>query len=395
MDKWQIVALISVCLLQGVLITLLILQRSRGARAERRVQQAVDAAPTGMLIVAGSGEILLANTQVEALFGYRRSELLGQQVELLVPSRFRNELERLRRGFFEVPEAHSIRIGRKFFGRREDGSEFPIEIGLNPLQIEKGIALVASVIDMTGRREAEQELRHSHASLRELTGRLLGAQETERRRIARELHDDLGQSLALLSVELDLLQQRPPQDSTQLIARVAQLSSRVKQLSSSIHDLSHQLHPMKLEQLGLVAAIRGLCKELSEGHGLEIEFVHEELPDSITITPQVALCLYRVAQEAFQNITKHSRARHAAVEMRRSAEEICLTIRDDGVGFDATAAARQAGLGLASMRERMRIINGEITFQANSPLGTQINARVPLCAGGAALVELQDEVAVA
>ena len=100
--------------------------------------------------------------------------------------------------------------------------------------------------------------------MRELTGKLLGAEETERRRIARELHDDFGQSLALLSVELDLLQQRPPEDPAQLGQRVARLSSRVKQLSSSIHDLSHQLHPMKLEQLGLVAALRGLCKELSE-----------------------------------------------------------------------------------------------------------------------------------
>src|SRR3954454_22420988 len=150
------------------------------------------------------------------------------------------------------------------------------------------------------RRTAEHELHDSQATLRELTGKLLGAEEMERRRIARELHDDLGQSLALLAVELDLLQQRPPQEANQFVPRLAKLSTRVKQLSSSIHALSHQLHPMKLEQLGLVAALRGLCNELDESHGLTIDFLYPEGPASIQ--PEISLCLYRIAQEALQNV---------------------------------------------------------------------------------------------
>ena len=137
-----------------------------------------------------------------------------------------------------------------------------------------------------------------------MAGKLLTAEQTERRRIARELHDDLGQGLALLSVELDLLQQKSPVESGELKARVAHASARIKQLSTSIHELSHRLHPMKLEQLGLVATLRALCKELGESHGLEIQFLHDAIPSSIP--PDIAICLYRVAQEGLQNIVKHS-----------------------------------------------------------------------------------------
>jgi PAS domain S-box-containing protein len=391
--KWQIGMLVSVCFLQALMITGLIVQRLQGKRAERRIQQAVDASPTGMVMIARSGEILLANAQMQALFGYRREELIGQSFELLVPARDREEHQQLRSAYFQSPQARPMGAGRELFGRRKDGSEFPIEIGLNPLRTEKGVAVLASVIDITERRAAEKELHHSHATLRELAGKLLGAEETERRRIARELHDDLGQSLALLSVELDLLQQKPPQEPARLRARVAKLSARVKQLSSSIHDLSHQLHPMKLEQLGLVAALRGLCNELSEGHGIAIDLAHDELPASIA--PEVSLCLYRVGQEGLQNVIRHSQARSADVELRVSADSIRLQIQDDGIGFDDSSAIRHGGLGLASMRERVHLVNGQITFNRGSAGGTRIEVRAPLSTDGAAALELYDGVALA
>jgi PAS domain S-box-containing protein len=391
--KWPFIGAIAVSIFQGLLITGLIVQGYRRQRAERRFRQAVDAAPTGMLIIGQNGEVVLANAQMEKLFGYSANEMVGQPTENFVPARYRSEHLSFLRRFSESPQSRPMGTGQELVGRRKDGSEFPIEVGLNPLRTEQGVAILASVIDVTERREAEQGLRQSQATLRELTGKLLGAQETERRRIARELHDDLGQSLALLSVELDLLQQRPPQDSTQLAARVAKLSSRVKQLSSSIHDLSHQLHPMKLEQLGLIAAIRGLCQELNESHDVVIGFVYDQPPDSVP--QEIALCLYRIAQEALQNIIKHSRAQHVAVELRPSGEEVCLRIRDDGIGFDPSSVAMQGGLGLASMRERVRLVNGEITIQGNAPRGTQIEARVPLGIGGTAAVESQDGFAFA
>jgi signal transduction histidine kinase len=215
-----------------------------------------------------------------------------------------------------------------------------------------------------------------------LNGELLHAQETERRRIARDLHDDLNQSLALLSVELDLLGQMPPELPGEFGTRIQELSGRVKQLSTSVHAMSHRLHPLKLEQLGLVAAARALCRELSQGHGLPIEFTHHEVPGAIP--EDTALCLYRIMQEALRNSIKHSRARHAEVELNGTAGAICLRIVDDGTGFDPGSVESKGGLGLVSMRERLHLVHGSIAIDSRPSGGTRIDVRVPLCSNGQA-----------
>lgn len=253
--------------------------------------------------------------------------------------------------------------------------------------IFQGLLITGLIVQGYRRQRAEQELRVSQAVLQELTGKLFGAQEAERRRIARELHDDFGQTLALLSVEMDLLRQRPPETSAQLGPKIETMSARVKQLSSSIHDLSHQLHPMKLEQLGLVASLRGLCKEVAQSHGLDVNFVHDQAPEAIP--HDAGLCLYRIAQEALRNVIKHSRARQALVELSGLPGAIRLCIEDDGSGFDSNSDLSQGGLGLASMRERLRLVNGELSIDSRPPKGTRIEARVPLCAARSAKVELE------
>jgi PAS domain S-box-containing protein len=338
-----------------------------------------------MMLVAASGTIELANEQLLALFGYSRGELVGQKVELLVPERFRTMHPGLRHCYFCQPDTRRLGIGRELRAMRKDGSEFPVEIGLSPLRTEHGPYVLVSVIDLTERRRTESELRESREQLRQLAGQILGAQETERRRIARELHDDFGQELALLSVELDLLRQRPATSAAEAAARLETMSGRVKQLSSSIHDLSHQLHPMKLEQLGLVAALRAMCHELTTSHDLRIEFAHDELAGSVP--HESAICLYRVAQEALHNVVKHSRARRAGVELRLCDGAIRLIVADFGQGFVPAATTGESGLGLASMRERLRLVNGQFTIESEPGRGTRLEARVPLGTPEAANVE--------
>jgi signal transduction histidine kinase len=255
-------------------------------------------------------------------------------------------------------------------------------IGVGSLCIVEALLIVGLLVQRMNRREAIEGLRESQRELRVLTGRLLQAQETERRRIARELHDDLNQSLALLAIDLDVLGQRPPESAAELGGRMRELSARVKQLSAAVHDLSYQLHPSKLEQLGLLAAVRGLCKELSHHHGLPIEFTHHDVPE--TFSEDVSLCLYRIAQEALQNVVKHSGARHAGVELRGSADTLCLRIADDGKGFDPGSARGKEGLGLVSMRERLRLLGGAMTIDSRPAGGTRIEVHVPLQTDGGA-----------
>lgn len=208
-----------------------------------------------------------------------------------------------------------------------------------------------------------------------LDGRLLAAQEAERRRIARELHDDVCQRLALLAIELDLIAATPPESPAETVECFGKLSAQVKELASSVHGLSHQLHPSKLEQLGLIAVAHGLCREFRR-HGLDVAFTHSATMGAIP--PDVSLCLYRVAQEALRNVARHSGSPRAAVELLRVADSIHLRIVDGGVGFDPGAVAGTDGLGLVGIRERILFVGGELFIDSRPGGGTRIEARVPL-----------------
>jgi signal transduction histidine kinase len=260
-------------------------------------------------------------------------------------------------------------------------------LGVVSLCVVETLLIFGLLVQRATRRRAEGDLRQSQNELRELTGRLLLAQETERRRIARELHDDLNQSLAILAVELDMLSQKPPESAVVVQERVQKLSAQIKQLSSSVHDLSHQLHPAKLEQLGLVAALRSLCKELTNSHGLPIAFEHREIAERLP--DDTALCLYRITQESLQNVIKHSAAHHALVELTGDAGSIRLRVVDDGKGFDTLLLDGRAGLGLISMRERLRLVRGQIDIDSGPAAGTRIDVRVSLTGAKIAEIDLK------
>jgi len=225
------------------------------------------------------------------------------------------------------------------------------------------------MIDITERKRAEE-------ALRELTGRLITAQEQERARIARELHDDVNQKLALLAVELELLGQTPPHSPAETTQQARNLSAQVKAMSSDVHRLSHRLHPSKIEQLGLVAAMKSLCRELSLKYDVRVQFSDRDVQGPIP--EDIALCLYRIVQEALANVVKHSGARDAWVELVGSPTAIHLRISDPGRGFNPNSVKGSEGLGLVSMQERVHLVGGEIAIESQPAKGTRINVRVPL-----------------
>ena len=246
--------------------------------------------------------------------------------------------------------------------------------------------LVVALLTMSVKRrraerlvqESEERFRVLATALSNLSQKLMQAQEKERTWIARELHDDVCQRVAGLTMQLDTLRQRLPDDGAALRDALADLLRQCEELGSDIQALSHRLHSSKLELLGLPRAAAAFCKELSEQHGLTIDFTHEGVSQSLA--PEIKLGLFRVMQEALMNAVRHSGVRQFDVALRGNADSIHLDVIDHGVGFHPEDAVRGAGLGLVSMRERLSLIGGELVVHSRPGEGTSVHVRVPSAA---------------
>jgi PAS domain S-box-containing protein len=219
-------------------------------------------------------------------------------------------------------------------------------------------------LDVTERKRAEE-------ALSDMTRKLVEAQEQERARIARELHDDINQRLAMLAIELEQLQDDP----SEVRSRVQELRKRTTEISNDVQALSHDLHSSQLDYLGVVAGMKSWCKEFGERQGMQIACRHDVRS---TLPPEIGLCLFRILQEALHNVSKHSGVKQIEVQLREESGEIHLTVSDSGRGFNVEAVKQGKGLGLMSMQERVRLVNGMIEIQSKPMGGTTIHARVPL-----------------
>jgi PAS domain S-box-containing protein len=228
---------------------------------------------------------------------------------------------------------------------------------------------------MRGACREETARKRAELALHSLSGRLLSAQEDERRRIARELHDNLSQQMALLAIEIEQVAAQSLRSPAALARSMRELGARTAEISSEIHNMSHRLHSAKLEALGLAAAVRGHCREV-QAQGVQVEFSEVGVPKSVS--HDVQLCLFRIVQEGLNNVVKHSGAREARVALSGGRDALLLSIADFGRGFDEADAADRDGLGLASMQERLLLIGGTLTVTSRSGHGTTIEARAPL-----------------
>ena len=255
--------------------------------------------------------------------------------------------------------------------RRFDGEfRWLLDIGVPRFESDGTfLGYVGSCIDITDRKTSEESL---HA----LTGRLITAQEEERARIARELHDDFSQRLALLGIGLGQLWKKLSPNEVEQRENVLEMLRGTKEMSSDLHTLSHQLHSSKLEHVGLVPALHGLCREISEKYKIEIHFSESEGP--IDVPKDVALCMFRVAQESLGNVAKHSGSTEAQVQFSTNAIGISLRISDRGKGFDPATKNPAAGIGLIGMTERLRLVGGRLLVTSESGRGTEILAEAPV-----------------
>lgn len=234
----------------------------------------------------------------------------------------------------------------------------------------QALLIGALMVHRTRRRHAEDRVRQSYDRIRDLGARLLDAQDLERARIARELHDDIGQQMALLEIDLEMLRRAPDRGES----LVDDALGRAQGVARSVHDLSHRLHPAKLRLIGLVPALQGLQREFLQS-GLPVHFSETGVPAALP--PELTLCLFRTAQEAIQNVQKHSDAAEVSVSLAASPGRIVMTIVDDGRGFDVKEAWSR-GLGLLSMRERVESVHGAFEIRSSPGAGTRIDVSVPI-----------------
>jgi signal transduction histidine kinase len=255
--------------------------------------------------------------------------------------------------------------------RRNDGEyRWVLDTGVPRFNPDGSFAgYIGSCLDITDRKLAEE-------ALASVGRRLIEAHEEERTWIARELHDDIVQRLALLAVELERCDQQALGSGVDVHEYLQKARQRVADLGKDIQALSHRLHSSKLEYLGFVATAKSFCHELSEQRNVRIEFKHSDIPAAIP--KEISLCLFRVLQEALQNAVKHSADQNFTVEVHGTKEGISLIVSDSGIGFDWQDSMNRRGLGLISMRERLRLVNGELSIQSEPGRGTTVLAHVRL-----------------
>jgi PAS domain S-box-containing protein len=253
--------------------------------------------------------------------------------------------------------------------RRYDGQyRWMLDIGVPRFHKDGSFAgYIGSCVDVTDHKLAEE-------ALSGMSRKLLEAQEQERARIARELHDDIGQRLAMLTIDLDQVQQIWPDLPPEVWRRMLELRQQTRQISAGVQSLAHDLHSSQLEHLGVVTGIKSWCREFGDRQRIQIDFEHDV---QAAFPPEIGLCLFRVLQEALHNAAKHSGVKHVKIALTEDLGEIQLLIRDLGKGFDLEAAKHGRGLGLTSMRERVQLVNGTIEIQSKPMDGTTIHVRVP------------------
>ena len=347
-----------------------------------RIGGIVESAMDAIITVDSAQRVVLFNRAAEEVFGWKRAEALGASLDAFIPERFRASHRDLVRSFGDS-DTPSRRMGgqRIVRGLRRNGEEFPIDASISHVE-EQGERYYTVILrDVTERLRAEEQLRASREEIRELALAASTVREEEKRNIARELHDELGQALTALKIDVGWLREHVPAGPGALQEKLAAMQVLLDATVTAARRMSASLRPLMLDDLGLTAACEWLVENFRSRSGAACELVlgagDLDLPDPYSTA------VFRVLQESLTNVARHAGATRVEVTLERTAGSVTLTVRDNGRGFETALPRKQGSHGLMGLRERAYLLDGEIAIESAPGAGTLVELRLPLLAGPA------------
>jgi PAS domain S-box-containing protein len=344
---------------------------------EARMGDIIDSAMDAIIATDDSQRIVLYNPAAEKVFLWPREAVLGRPLDMLLPERFRAPHREHIHRFGEAGiTSRRMRRHTVLAGLRSDGKEFPIEASISQ-HSESGKKVFTVILrDVTERVQAENELRRSQQDLREIASMSQSAREQEKTRIARELHDELAQSLTALKMDLAWTAERLGARESALSDKISRMQTLLDTTVAATRRISADLRPLMLDDLGLAAAVEWLIESFRERNAIECELVAPS--EDLDLREPLASCVFRILQESLTNVARHSGASFVQVALARSDGEITLTVKDDGRGFSPDAPRKPDSYGLMGLRERAYLVGGRVAIDSGPGKGVRIDVRIPL-----------------
>jgi len=351
-------------------------------RTDDKLRDLLELVPYAMVIVNEQGQIIRVNWEAEQLFGYGRDEIVGQSIEILVPERFRRQHIQHRARHMVSPNMRPMESRLDLYALRQDGWEFPAEIILSPLVSEEGVLVLVAIRDITRRKQEEEKLRHSRQQLRELSARLVSLREEESARISRTIHDELGQVLTGLKMDVAWLQKHLDRHQQSQLQKTKAMSDLIDTAVQTVRQIATELRPGILDDMGLRAAVEWQLQEFQRRTGIQCTLVGS-VEESV-LNADGFTTAFRIFQEALTNVARHAQATQVEVALVESAGELTLSVRDNGRGIAADELDNPKSIGLLGMRERALQCGGEVQIRGAPGQGTTVAVRLPLtkCKGG-------------